>query len=196
MECAADLISFVFSAQTNSSSGTAALQRICSRSAWSTFLSRDTRHTQTTMQAMWISEMPKFRNLSIALCYSHRNWKGQQKFPLWKTCFSQEKSLIKKYMTAELPLPGQWVLPQLLSYYTHHLTQVWIVVHHHEPECCVTILDCCAHSQGHGDGSNLQRMSSKRVRLQGWYLAAPGGKPCFFCLISCHPRLLVFSSII
>ena len=35
-------------------------------------------------------------------------------------------------------------------------TKFGIVVHHHESECCVTILDCCLEGQGHSEGSNPQ----------------------------------------
>ena len=36
------------------------------------------------------------------------------------------------------------------------VTKFGIVVHHHDPECCVTICDCCPQGHGHSESSNPQ----------------------------------------
>ena len=41
----------------------------------------------------------------------------------------------------------------------------WILVHHHELECCVTILACCPQGQGHSEGSNPQGIFNET-----WYV--------------------------
>ena len=56
-------------------------------------------------------------------------------------------------------------------------TKLGIVVHHHEPEYCVTILDYCPQGQGHSEGWHPQGMSSELKSHNGGHLTGLGDKP-------------------
>ena len=79
---------------------------------------------------------------------------------VWVPIFTVKVTVWAQILKNECPAVVNLLQPNLVLTIIILNCIIFIVVHHHEPECCVKILGSCSEGQGHSDceGSNPLRI--------------------------------------